>query len=728
MIFAVGTDHDIILYDTQQTLPFARFQDIHYTRLTDLTWSQDGLLLVASSTDGFCSLITFDLDELGIPWVKVESDVEDNPLEISGCTELIDKCESDNINSNNTGANNASVTTVKPELKEQSKKRPSLLEQWALKTPKKRKLDESCKNPSKEDTNVVEILDSPEKNNSDKKDSQKTVVEKTEEKINKLIPRRTASTKVENSNESVKNEISKGSVENVNILTPKRIKPILIESKSSQTGISDASTIKRSKQNEEISENISDNEDEETSDSDEELNPEERLEYSKASQNIQEFFSRQTNKLETKSKTIDAPKEKINILIPKRVRVQPATMASKPSTVKVTNEKCCNSSESLSSEELKEFRNASEHIKELFYRPPKNSSNSSNSDANPIAIRKKPKENVTKTNTTLLTSIHSDAKPIAVKRKPKETELNKSEEQLKNTDNSNDLIKDDAKPIADSRKPEESKLKQNEVDINASKKTDRSVYNLENCVSEDVSGNIVEDNTNKLVPNKLKKYSELESKNPKSGESSAKKSVKTKKHKNINIESKLSSSKIIEPDVICLEDSDNDKSNTGSSKKDNGPPKIKVSSLVKRKSTKVTTPQKPKNSLLNFLQKSSGKKTKKNEVKDCSVNIALEEVGARDAWSCEAKQCAEQNVHAEEENKVIHVDDDETEDFCLQLEDSQQACVGKETISLSQILDKDKIESEEKNKSVEEKSTPKTPKRIPLITVASPSNKTKRKL
>lgn len=34
-------------------------------RLTDLSWSPDGRTLVASSTDGFCSVITFSDHELG---------------------------------------------------------------------------------------------------------------------------------------------------------------------------------------------------------------------------------------------------------------------------------------------------------------------------------------------------------------------------------------------------------------------------------------------------------------------------------------------------------------------------------------------------------------------------------------------------------------------------------------------------------------------------------------
>lgn len=38
MIFAVATENAILLYDTQQTEPFARIARIHYTRLTDVAW------------------------------------------------------------------------------------------------------------------------------------------------------------------------------------------------------------------------------------------------------------------------------------------------------------------------------------------------------------------------------------------------------------------------------------------------------------------------------------------------------------------------------------------------------------------------------------------------------------------------------------------------------------------------------------------------------------------
>jgi len=65
MVFAVATQNSVLLYDTQQLDPFARIARIHYTRLTDLTWSADGRILVISSTDGYCSIVSFGPEELG---------------------------------------------------------------------------------------------------------------------------------------------------------------------------------------------------------------------------------------------------------------------------------------------------------------------------------------------------------------------------------------------------------------------------------------------------------------------------------------------------------------------------------------------------------------------------------------------------------------------------------------------------------------------------------------
>ncbi|ENN76398.1 hypothetical protein D910_11396, partial [Dendroctonus ponderosae] len=180
MIFAVGTDHDIILYDTQQKLPFARFQEIHYTRITDLTWSQDGLLLIASSTDGFCSLITFEPNELGTAWVKNEEEIEENLLEVSACQELIEKDENVDIADKevNKGEKN---DAAKKEHKEESIKRPSFLEQWALKTPKKRKIEKDVASPGAK-AQAFEILESPMKVNVSQQNLPAMVAE-TEEKV-----------------------------------------------------------------------------------------------------------------------------------------------------------------------------------------------------------------------------------------------------------------------------------------------------------------------------------------------------------------------------------------------------------------------------------------------------------------------------------------------------------------------------------------------------------------
>ncbi|GAB1597834.1 chromatin assembly factor 1 subunit B-like, partial [Argonauta hians] len=65
MVFAVATEDSILIYDTQQSCPFALVKNVHYHQLSDLTWSKDGDILVVSSTDGFCSIVTFEKGEIG---------------------------------------------------------------------------------------------------------------------------------------------------------------------------------------------------------------------------------------------------------------------------------------------------------------------------------------------------------------------------------------------------------------------------------------------------------------------------------------------------------------------------------------------------------------------------------------------------------------------------------------------------------------------------------------
>ncbi|XP_048202207.1 chromatin assembly factor 1 subunit B [Perognathus longimembris pacificus] len=67
VVFAVASEDSVLLYDTQQPFPFGYVSNIHYHTLSDISWSSDGTFLAISSTDGYCSFVTFEKDELGIP-------------------------------------------------------------------------------------------------------------------------------------------------------------------------------------------------------------------------------------------------------------------------------------------------------------------------------------------------------------------------------------------------------------------------------------------------------------------------------------------------------------------------------------------------------------------------------------------------------------------------------------------------------------------------------------
>ncbi|OQR79717.1 chromatin assembly factor 1 subunit B-like, partial [Tropilaelaps mercedesae] len=81
MVFAVATINTILVCDTESFTPFAMIADAHYARISDLAWSPDNRMVMASSTDGYCSFIFFDEHELGerytgdLPHTKVIEDV-----------------------------------------------------------------------------------------------------------------------------------------------------------------------------------------------------------------------------------------------------------------------------------------------------------------------------------------------------------------------------------------------------------------------------------------------------------------------------------------------------------------------------------------------------------------------------------------------------------------------------------------------------------------------------
>ncbi|KEY65149.1 hypothetical protein S7711_04239 [Stachybotrys chartarum IBT 7711] len=65
VVYAVATQDTVLLYDTQQKTPICVVSNLHCATFTDLAWSSDGLTLVISSSDGFCSTLSFAPGELG---------------------------------------------------------------------------------------------------------------------------------------------------------------------------------------------------------------------------------------------------------------------------------------------------------------------------------------------------------------------------------------------------------------------------------------------------------------------------------------------------------------------------------------------------------------------------------------------------------------------------------------------------------------------------------------
>ncbi|KAH6657338.1 WD40-repeat-containing domain protein [Truncatella angustata] len=84
MIYAVATQDTVLLYDTQQMTPICVVSNLHLTTFTDLAWSNDGLTLLISSFDGFCSTISFSPGELGTTYTGELASVKAPPSAATG--------------------------------------------------------------------------------------------------------------------------------------------------------------------------------------------------------------------------------------------------------------------------------------------------------------------------------------------------------------------------------------------------------------------------------------------------------------------------------------------------------------------------------------------------------------------------------------------------------------------------------------------------------------------
>ena len=74
MVVAIATTDSVAIYDTETDHALGVANRVHFSEITDLAWIEegDGLHLIMSSRDGFCSLISFDKDELGERLDKTE--------------------------------------------------------------------------------------------------------------------------------------------------------------------------------------------------------------------------------------------------------------------------------------------------------------------------------------------------------------------------------------------------------------------------------------------------------------------------------------------------------------------------------------------------------------------------------------------------------------------------------------------------------------------------------
>lgn len=64
MLIAVLTLDRLFIFDTEHREPLWSVSGLHYGSLTDVSWSADGRLLVITSTDGFCSLVELEPEDL----------------------------------------------------------------------------------------------------------------------------------------------------------------------------------------------------------------------------------------------------------------------------------------------------------------------------------------------------------------------------------------------------------------------------------------------------------------------------------------------------------------------------------------------------------------------------------------------------------------------------------------------------------------------------------------
>ncbi|ONK58033.1 uncharacterized protein A4U43_C09F7250 [Asparagus officinalis] len=135
VVFAVATLDSLYIYDTESLVPIAIFAGLHYAAVTDIAWSPNAKYLALSSRDGYCTLIEFENDELGLPFSSLAREEAKRTTE--GITkptnmkpESVDNMEIDKVEApktvekTDTEAGKAEQVVSAPTLKADASKAP----------------------------------------------------------------------------------------------------------------------------------------------------------------------------------------------------------------------------------------------------------------------------------------------------------------------------------------------------------------------------------------------------------------------------------------------------------------------------------------------------------------------------------------------------------------------------------------------------------------------------
>lgn len=76
MIFAVAVAKSVVFFDTEQASAFAVAKDIHYLTITDLAWAPDGRSLTVASSDGYCTVVAFQVRHCSTRFVSTQIQIQ----------------------------------------------------------------------------------------------------------------------------------------------------------------------------------------------------------------------------------------------------------------------------------------------------------------------------------------------------------------------------------------------------------------------------------------------------------------------------------------------------------------------------------------------------------------------------------------------------------------------------------------------------------------------------